>query len=157
MHVRHALALLALATLAPACIAQESPPLERTGEVETPFDASVFKFGVWVRDDGTDVSGGWQGATASLGFRDTRESILGHSWTCVTTVQLPIRLRNVVISPDRAAQMTAEAADVASSFVMHSQPSWPLAVLFCKQFAAKMEDIFRKVTGGPYGVKVVSR
>jgi hypothetical protein len=134
-----------------------APATEPAGKDEQAFDASIFRFTTWVKDNGEGRSGGWQRATAALGFRDTRESILGKVWTCVTSVQLPIRLNYVVISPDAAAELSAEVADAAGSAVIHSQPSWPISVLFCKRFAEKMEEIFATVPGGPYGARVTSQ
>jgi hypothetical protein len=153
--------LLAGALLGPGCAldagaGRAAPDSEPTGEEEQPFDASSFRFTTVVPDDGHDVSGGSQRSTTVLKFWDGRQGILGQSWTCLVSVWLPIRLNYTPISPDRAAEMTAPVADAASSTVMHSQPSWPLSVIFCKRFAAKMEEIFKKVPGGPTGAKVTS-
>ncbi len=94
---------------------------------------------------------------ATLSFVDTRGSFLGKKWSCLVVVQLPIRLNYVVITPARAAELTAVAADAAGSTVIHSQPSWPISVLFCKRFAEKMEEIFAKAPGGPFGARVTAR
>jgi hypothetical protein len=69
-----------------------------------------------------------------------------------------LRLNYVSITPDRAAETTAiAAADAAGDVVMHSQPKWPVSVVFCKQFAMKMMEIFKKVPGGPTGAKVTAQ
>ncbi len=164
MHARHVgvVALLALAgpVVTTGCASdtgatKQAPDDEATKE-EQAFDASNFHFGAVVPDDGHDPSGGSQRATATLSFWDGRQGLLGQSWTCLISVWLPLRLNYVVITPSRAAEMTAPVADAASETVMHSQPKWPLPVLFCKQFAAKMELIFKQVPGGPTGAKVTS-
>lgn len=164
MHTRHGpgiLVLLAGALLGPGCAldAGAGGPAsdnEPAGEEEQAFDASNFRFGMVVPDDGHDRSGGSQRAITVLKFWDGRQGLLGQSWTCLVSVWLPLRLSYVPISPSQAAEMTAPVADAASSTVMHSQPSWPLSVIFCKRFAAKMEEIFKTVPGGPTGAKVTS-
>ena len=133
-----------------------APNEEHPAEAEQAFDASIFKFVAVVPDDGHDPSGGSQLAAASLGFADGRQGILPQTWTCFIRVWLPIRLNYILISPSTAANMTAPVADAAGSAVMHSQPKWPLPVLFCKAFAARMEQIFKQVPGGPTGAKVTS-
>jgi hypothetical protein len=131
-----------------------APAAEQAGKEEQAFDASLFKFGVVVRDDNQGPSGGWQRAIAVLKFVDTRESLIfAKKWTCLVSVQLPIRLNYVVITPQAAAEMTALVADAAGSTVIHRQPSWPISVVFCKQFATAMVDIFRTVPGGGHSVQ----
>jgi hypothetical protein len=133
-----------------------APRAEQAGKEEQAFDASLFRFSAVVPDDGHDASGGSQRAVATLNFWDGRQGLLGQSWNCLISVWLPLRLNYVVIPPGRAAEMTAVVADASSFTVMHSQPSWPLPVIFCKRFAAKMEETFKKVPGGPTGAKVTS-
>ena len=151
-----------IAVLVSGCAleAGESGPAldgEPTAEESAAFDASLFKFNPWVLDDGKGVAGGTQRASAVLHFVDTRESwISGNKWDCRITVEMPIRHHIYgVIAPERAAEMSAGAANAASTFVMHSQPRW-IAALFCRKFADKMEDLFRKAPGGAYGARVTS-
>ena len=117
----------------------------------------MFKFNVWVPDDGRDDGGGSQRAVTTLEFKDWRASLLfPDTWSCHLTVSMPIRSHNVVITPDRAAEMTVIVAEAASSTVMHRMPKWTLTGLFCKQFADEMVDIFKKVPGGPIGAGATS-
>ena len=164
MHTRHvlvgAVALGVVAMSVPACVGtvdSSAPDEEAPTKEEQAFDASIFHFGTVVPDDGHDPSGGSQRAVATLGFWDGRQGIIGQRWTCLVSVWLPLRLNYVTITPDRAAEMTAIAADAAGDKVMHSQPKWPVSVMFCKQFAAKMMEIFKKVPGGPTGAKVTAQ
>lgn len=136
--------------------AGDSEP-ESTEKSEAAFDTSMFKFNVWVPDDGRDDSGGSQRAFTMLEFKDSRTSLIfPDKWSCPLTVSLPIRSRNTVITPQRAAEMTVIVAEAASSTVMHSMPKWPIPVLFCKRFADKMVSIFKTVPGGPTGARVTS-
>lgn len=92
-----------------------APGEEPTGKDEQAFDASLFKFGTVVPDDGHDPSGGSQRAIATLNFWDGRDGFFGKRWTCLVSVWLPLRLNYVSIPPDRAAEMSAIAADAARS------------------------------------------
>jgi hypothetical protein len=130
---------------------------EPAGKDEQAFDASIFRFTTWVPDNGEGESGGWQRAVAPLSFVDTRGSILGKTWVCIVSVQLPIRLRYVTISSDRAAELTARVANAAGSTVMHSAPSWPVVGLFCRKLAATMQALFVKAPEGSYGARVISK
>ena len=56
---------------------------------------------------------------------------------------------------ERAAELTADVADAASSTVMNSQPAW-ISSLFCKRFAEKMTDLFTTAPGGSFGARVTS-
>ncbi len=151
-----------LAALVSGCAfeAEESGPArdaEPTSEESAAFDASLFRFSPWVLDDGRGVAGGTQRASALLHFVDTRTSWINPDrWDCRITVSMPIRHRIYgVITPERAAEMSAGVADAASNFVIHSQPKW-IAALFCRKFADKMEELFSKALGGSYGARVTS-
>lgn len=129
-----------------------------TGEDEQAFDASLFKFNVWTPDDGQGRGGGSQRAVATLKFVDIRdESLFGKKWNCFVVVSMPLRANYVTIQADRAAQMTAEAADVAGSTVMRSQPAWPVSVIFCKRFAEMTEKLLNQTPGGPTGARVTAQ
>lgn len=150
---------VAVAVLVSGCAldageAGPTPVDDRTGKEEQAFDASLFKFSVWTTDDGEGRGGGSQRAIATLKFVDTREGFSSKSWNCFVVTTLPIRANYVVIPPERAAEMTAEVAEVAASTVMHSQPSWPISVMFCKRFAETMEKLFNQTPGGPTGARV---
>lgn len=154
--------LVMVAALASGCAfeAGESEPArdaEPTADERSAFDASLFKFFPFVLDDHQGESGGAQRASAVLGFVDTRASyVFPDRWSCRVTVDLPIRLRYSVITPDRAAELTAVVADAAGSAVLHSQPRWQITGLFCKRFAEAMVEIFKRAPGGPFGARVTS-
>jgi hypothetical protein len=151
------LVVIAAALLCGCAVDAGGGESESTEKNEAAFDTSMFKFNVWVRDDGKDDSGGAQRAFTMLEFKDYRTSLIfPDKWSCPLTVSLPIRSRNVVITPQNAAEMTVLVAEAASSAVMHSMPKWPIPVLFCKRFAEKMVDVFKKVPGGPTGARVTS-
>lgn len=158
-----AIAILAMvATLSGGCAlgAGESEPTrnaEPTAEEKSEFDASLFKFYPFVPDDGKGLAGGSQRASTVLHFVDTRGSWSNPNvWDCRVTISMPIRHRIYgVIAPERAAQLTADVADAASSTVMHSQPTW-IGGLFCKRFADKMTALFGAAPGGSFGARVTS-
>ncbi|MFS8066878.1 MAG: hypothetical protein ACMG6S_10955 [Byssovorax sp.] len=122
----------------------EGPRSEEVGEAPSKFDASLFKFSTMVHDDGSGLAGGWQRAFAVLNFVDTRGRIIfPNSWVCRLTVGMPIRAELAgIIPPENAAQMTANAAIVASEQVMKTRPTW-IAALFCPEFARNMQKLLR--------------
>jgi hypothetical protein len=151
-----------LAALSGGCAldAGESGPTrdaEPTAEERAAFDASLFKFSVLVIDDGKGLGGGSQRASTVLQFVDARESWLNQNrWNCRVTIDMPIRHRLYgIITPERAAELSADVADVASSSVMNSQPQW-IGGLFCKRFADKMTALFTTAPGGSFGARVTS-
>lgn len=102
------------------------------------YSASLFKFKTTVPDDGEGLGGGAQQASTSLNFVDGRQDP-PQSWSCSLTVELPIRTSTRgVISASKAAEMSAEAATVASGLVMHSRDSW-LPASFCIKFKEGMQ------------------
>ncbi len=109
---------------------------EATGEERSPFDASLFKFTVFLPDDHQGAAGGSQRAVATLHFVDARESWLNPNvWDCRVVIEMPIRHHAIgVITPEHAAEMSAAAVEAGSSLVMRSQPKW-IAALFCPKFA----------------------
>ena len=111
------------------------------------FSSALFKFKTTIPDDGQGEAGGWQQAMAALNFVDTRQSP-PQSWSCPVTVELPIRTSTRgVISPTQAAEMSAQAATVTSSVVMHSRDSW-LPSLFCIKFKEGMVKAFAALYPG---------
>jgi hypothetical protein len=153
---------MVLAALVSGCAreAGESGPLpgeEPTQKAESAFDASLFKFGIWVNDDGTGRAGGTQRASAVLKFVDTRGSWRNpNTWDCRITVSMPIRHEIYgIIPPELAAQWSADTAVVASHNVMESRPQW-IAALFCPKFAELMEKLFQGAPKGPIGARVTS-
>jgi hypothetical protein len=107
------------------------------------YDASLFRFKTIVADDGTGEAGGYQVASANVKFVDGRQD-LPVGWSCAVTVQMPLRTKLYgKISPDDAAEMTADVLTEASSVTMHSRESW-IQALFCKQLAENMAPIFEK-------------
>ncbi|MEO5731846.1 MAG: hypothetical protein ABI134_29910 [Byssovorax sp.] len=133
------------------------PEEESTQKAESAFDASLFKFGIWVNDDRSGAAGGTQRASAVLKFVDARGSWRNPStWDCRITVSMPIRHHIYgIIPPELAAQWSADTAVVASDFVVKSRPKW-IAALFCPIFAEKMVDLFKKGPKGPIGARVTS-
>lgn len=117
---------------------------EEVSEAQSKFDASLFNFTVMVQDDGRGLAGGWQRAFVVLKFVDTRGRIIfPNSWVCRLTVGMPIRAELAgIIPPESAAQMTANAAIVASEQVMKTRPTW-IGALFCPEFARKMQKLLR--------------
>lgn len=159
-----ALAILGfLAALSAGCALQAGGESEPTRDAEltaaetSAFDASLFKFYPQVLDNGKGPGGGFQKASAALHFVDARESWLKPNvWNCSVTIGMPIRHRTYgVITPERAAELTANVADAASSSVMSSQTAW-ISGLFCKRFADKMTELFATAPGGSFGARVTS-
>ena len=137
-----------------------SPDAEQTQKAESAFDASLFKFSVWVNDTGLGEAGGWQRASTVLKFVDTRSASLGvigmDKWDCRITISMPIRNQFYgIIPPDIAAQWSADTAIVASSAVMKTRPKW-MPALFCPKFAETMEVLFKRGPKGPIGARVSS-
>lgn len=103
------------------------------------FDTSVFKFVTVIADDGKDAAGGWQRATATLGFVRVDGS---ESWTCTITVGMPLRAEAVgVITHDAAANVTAAIANQAWRYLRENSPDLPPGI-FCSSFKAKMTELF---------------
>lgn len=102
------------------------------------FSASQFPFATIVQDDGTDIGGGWQAASTVLHFFDGRKLWAPNVWSCQVVVELPIRHSiHGGISPQKAAQVSAAAATVASTVVMRSRPTW-IRATYCPAFAVEM-------------------
>jgi len=131
-----------------------APAVEQTGKEEQAFDASMFKFSPYLLDDHRGAAGGSQRAMAALHFVDTRKSWINPDvWDCRIVIEMPIRHHSLgVIAPDHAAQMSAGAADAASTVVMHSQPRW-MAALFCPKLAGQ---IMRELNSLNLGSRVFS-
>ncbi len=111
------------------------------------YSASLFKFKVDVADDGKDASGGWQVASATVKFVDGRQEPYAE-WTCSLTVHMPIRSEFFkTISPEVAAEMTADVLTDASSLTMHSRSSW-IQALFCIKLRENMLLMFKKKYDG---------
>jgi hypothetical protein len=124
------------------------PTVEPTQKAGSAFDASLFKFNVQRPDDGRGLAGGWQVASTVLTFEDLRTSVFGDKWQCRVTIGMPIRHSLFgVIPPDRAAELSANTAIVASDQVMKTRPKW-ITGLFCKAFADKMLELFNVLQTG---------
>src|SRR4051812_6097274 len=107
------------------------------------FSPSVFKFVTTVKDEGEGEAGGWQEASADLNFVDT-QTWIPHAWSCRMTVGMPLRTVALgLISPESAAEMSANIATDASGVVMHSRPEW-LAAEFCQALKIQMLSLFAK-------------
>ena len=105
------------------------------------FLPSVFKFATTIPDDGKADPAGWQEASAELNFVDTR-SIIPRAWSCRMRIGMPLRTGGLGrISPEAAAEMSADIAADASGTVMHSREEW-LAAEFCLEFKKEMNRLF---------------
>jgi len=105
------------------------------------FSPSVFKFVTTVPDDGKEDSTGWQQASAELNFVDTR-SVIPRAWSCRVRIGMPLRTSALGrISPESAAEMSANIATDASGNVMHRRPEW-LTAEFCSAFKDEMLSLF---------------
>lgn len=105
------------------------------------FSPSIFKFVTTVPDDGEGEAGGWQKASTDLNFVDT-QTLIPHVWSCRITVGMPLRtVAHERISPESAAEMSANIATDASGVVMHSRPEW-LTAEFCQALKVEMLAMF---------------
>jgi len=103
------------------------------------FSAAYFSFVTIVQDDGTDIAGGWQAATATLNFVDVRNLLSPNAWSCQVVVGMPLRhSTHGVITPQKAALVTAAVATDVSRAVLHRRTQW-LRALFCPVFATELE------------------
>jgi hypothetical protein len=116
------------------------------------FSASLFKFAVINKDDGTDAAGGWQEADATIRFTDWRH-LFPQIWTCTVRIQVPLRTEKLgEISPSWAARTSADIATQASTTVMHQQSQWVPAA-FCNAWRDEMLRLFH-LTYKTLGAKV---
>lgn len=149
-------------------IAQAAPEdvAEDTGEVAAAESAftwiggiseASFPFITVVADGGTDqAGGGWQAAGATLRFMDGRSIFFSNAWSCQVFVWMPIRHAvHGVITPQKAAQVTAAAASSASTVVMGRRPHW-IRSSFCADFATELEKQMDTQMAG-LGAKVSAR
>lgn len=105
------------------------------------FSPSVFKFSTIVKDDGEPDSTGWQEASAELNFVDTRP-FFPRAWSCRVKIGMPLRTSALgPISPESAAEMSADVATDASQNVMYRRPEW-LTAEFCSAFKDEMLSLF---------------
>ena len=119
------------------------------------YDASLFRFKTTVADDGQGEGGGNQAASANVKFVDGRQD-LPVGWSCALTVQMPLRTKLYgKISPDAAADMTADVLTKTSSITMHSRDSW-IQALFCKKLAEDMIPMFNNLYEG-VGARVTAQ
>lgn len=122
--------------------ASGSPPENVDEARQAIFDPSIFHFVVVVADDGKEMSGGWQHASAMLKFSDWRHPFAPRFWSCSVGVGMPLRSEvDGRISATQAALITADIATDASIEVMHSQPDW-LGEDYCIAFRTKVRQMF---------------
>lgn len=106
------------------------------------FSPSLFRFVTTVPDDKKDEAGGYQKASARLRFVDSRNLLLPQEWWCQVDVGMPLRTEHAGrISPEYAAQITADVATEATPRVMQRQSQW-MPVAFCIQFGVEMRKLF---------------
>ncbi|MEO7330656.1 MAG: hypothetical protein ABI193_18925 [Minicystis sp.] len=127
----------------------DTPPAQPQGVGPQPpicnemgsYSASLFKFATQVADDGKGRGGGWQIASATVKFVDGRQDPPA-AWTCNLGVGVVIRSEYYkTISPEYAAEATAEVLTDASSLTMHTKDAW-IAALFCSKLKDKMNAVF---------------
>ncbi|HEX2568355.1 MAG TPA: hypothetical protein VH877_02270 [Polyangia bacterium] len=117
----------------------EATPLNTGGA----FSPSLFHFVATVPDDGKDEGGGWQVATARRNFVDIR-GLVPETWSCLVRVGMPLRTEHDGrISPERAAQLTADVATAAAPRTMQRETRW-MPVDFCIRFGIEMRTLFAK-------------
>jgi hypothetical protein len=117
------------------------------------FSPAAFKFSTIVPDDGQGKAGGWQAATAPLGFVKWT-SVLPESWTCTVTVGMPLRTEvHGKISAATAASISAQVATAASATVRAAYPDITGGV-FCVKFRAEMTSIFASEAMKSYGARL---
>lgn len=112
------------------------------------YSSSLFKFTTTLADDGTDVGGGYQEATASnVKFVDGRQDPPA-AWTCKVWVGMPIRTaKHGTISPEKAAEMAADVLTTTATPTMHSRDTW-IPALFCSQLGPNMVKVFGSLYKG---------
>lgn len=107
------------------------------------FSPSLFHFVPTIPDDGRDKAGGWQEAVTRLNFVDARH-LVPKTWWCRVTVGMPLRtMEDGRISPDYAAQVTANIATAAAPATMGLRSEWMTAD-FCQKFKDVMLNLFQK-------------
>lgn len=107
------------------------------------FSPSLFQFSTIVADDGRDGGGGWQQATAVLRFADTRH-VIPTIWSCRITIGMPIRaVAYGKVSPNQAADWSAEMVTEASTVVMKRRESW-IPTLYCIELVAETNRCFNE-------------
>ncbi|MDC3953119.1 hypothetical protein [Polyangium jinanense] len=144
--------------------ASEDVPEDTEGvaEAESPIvwiggvSEAEFPFITVVADGGTEQAGGWQAAGTTLRFVDGRGIFFSNAWSCQVFVWMPIRHAvHGVITPQKAAQVTAAASSSASTLVMHRRPHW-IRASFCSDFATELEtQLNTQMTG--LGAKASAR
>lgn len=121
--------------------ANGSPPADCASVGQ--FSPSLFKFVTLVADSGEGKAGGWQKASASIGFVDDRQSPTA-SWSCPLAIGMPLRAELMgKISAAKAADMSSTVLTYAGSSTMHSRPAW-VAALFCIKLRENMQKLFKE-------------
>ena len=104
------------------------------------FDPSIFHFVTKIPDDGEGEGGGYQEAQTTLRIVDTRYMI-PPIYACPVVVGMGIRTKkDGVVTPARAARISAAVATRASK-VVHQRDVW-VKELLCSTIIKGMEDIF---------------
>jgi hypothetical protein len=114
---------------------------EPTGEAAQPAYEDTFHFVVDRPDDGKDMAGGWQKATATLKFCEWRGRFFPYCWQCPVVVGMPIRAE---LQGRISARYAAQVATETSESVMHSRPSWAgQGEAYCLEFRPAMQAMIR--------------
>ncbi len=117
-----------------ACVAQCGVPLMGT------FAAPIFKFVTTIADNGKGKAGGWQVANVTLEF-DRWTGLLPEEWSCKVAIGFPLRtVAYGVISPAYAAVVSADVANIATSYLMHN-PNEITPSIFCNMLPGTMSTV----------------
>jgi hypothetical protein len=113
------------------------------------FDPLMFHFITKIPDDGRGEGGGYQEARAVLRIVDSTGSIiLPRIYNCPVVVGMGIRTKTEgVVTPERAAEVTAGVATYVTNRTYHKQKEWVTAQL-CNEILAGMQLVFAEHHGG---------
>ncbi len=126
--------------------------------VGAPYGPEDFPFKVERNWDKKDGAGGWQTADKLFVFivRDVETRQVTAGWTCPVTVGMAVQSETKLkISPEKAASVTAEVANIAVPAVAHSRVDWTgLSAVFCNTLQDKMRVVFGGKELKGYGARV---
>jgi hypothetical protein len=108
------------------------------------FIPSNFPFVITVADDGTDVAGGYQEATAGMVFINNLQGVAA----CVARIQMPLRTYAWGrVPPNIAAIYTAKVANAAAREAegkgYYDLPSGVFCIKFSGLFQTQFDDLYK--------------
>jgi hypothetical protein len=114
---------------------------EARQEIGARYKPKDFPFVVTVKDDGKDGAAGWQEAEKTFRFVETTFLFPVYHWQCPTRIEMPVRCEEWGrILPDRAAQLTADAANAVVDPLLESGVVWRnRGDEFCRELWHQME------------------